>query len=141
MTRFILLSFQMGTSGPRAPNAPRGIHRLSGNICRQNCRQSPRYVLSTQDAPRLWKLRANIAACWTAVRLGRTAVSGQSLPKLGVRATSAFPPIAIELRTLLEVRFVPTADAARQGVWSAIESQRVSTRWVASSVGTTSVTR
>jgi hypothetical protein len=38
-------------------------------------------------------------------------------------------------------RYVPTADAARQGVWSAIESQRVSTRWVASSVGTTSVTR
>src|ERR1700722_16608561 len=32
---------------------------------------------------------------------------GHSLPKWGVRPTSAFPPIATELRTSLEVRFVP----------------------------------
>ena len=66
---------------------------------------------------------------------------GQSLPKWAVHPMSAFPPLATIKRTSLVVRFVPTADAARQGVWSAIESQRVSTRWVASSVGTTSVTR
>jgi hypothetical protein len=37
-------------------------------------------------------------------------VGGQSRPKWTVRATSAFPPIATELRTSLEVRFVPEAD-------------------------------
>ena len=35
---------------------------------------------------------------------------GQSLPKWAVRAMSAFPPIATELRTSLEVRFVPLGD-------------------------------
>ena len=55
--------------------------------------------------------------------------------------TPAAPPKADIVRQRCHVRKVSTADAARQGVWSAIESQRVSTRWVASSVGTTSVTR
>jgi hypothetical protein len=32
---------------------------------------------------------------------------GQSLPKWAARRMSAFPPIATELRTSLEVRFVP----------------------------------
>jgi hypothetical protein len=40
---------------------------------------------------------------------------GQSLPKWIVRATSAFPPIATELRTSLEVRNVPTCDIERAG--------------------------
>jgi hypothetical protein len=35
---------------------------------------------------------------------------GQSLPKWSVRTTSAFPPIATELRTSLEVGFVPKGD-------------------------------
>jgi len=35
---------------------------------------------------------------------------GQSLPKWGVRATSAFPPVATELRTSQVVRFVPKGD-------------------------------
>jgi hypothetical protein len=56
-------------------------------------------------------------------------------------ATSHFPLKADIKHTSQQVRKVPTADAARRCVWSAIESQRVSTRWVASSVGTTSVTR
>jgi hypothetical protein len=37
-------------------------------------------------------------------------LAGQSLPKWVVRATSAFPSIATELRTSLEVRNVPCAD-------------------------------
>jgi hypothetical protein len=35
---------------------------------------------------------------------------GPSLPKRAVRATSAFPPIATELRTWREVRKVPTTE-------------------------------
>jgi hypothetical protein len=35
---------------------------------------------------------------------------GQLLPKWAFLAVSAFPPIATELRTSLEVRFVPQAE-------------------------------
>jgi hypothetical protein len=37
---------------------------------------------------------------------------GQSLPKWAVRVMSAFLPVATELRTLLEVRFVPATEVA-----------------------------
>jgi hypothetical protein len=40
------------------------------------------------------------------------AAVGQSMPKWGVRATSTFPPLATELRTSREVRFVPICDIA-----------------------------
>ena len=41
--------------------------------------------------------------------------SGHSLPNLAVRATSAFLPSATELRTSLEVRFVPQAEVELGG--------------------------
>jgi hypothetical protein len=40
---------------------------------------------------------------------------GHSLPKWAVHPMSAFPPIATELRTSLEVRFVPGRDENGQG--------------------------
>jgi hypothetical protein len=39
---------------------------------------------------------------------------GHSLPKWAARRMSAFPLIATELRTSLEVRFVPKAEVAEQ---------------------------
>jgi hypothetical protein len=39
-------------------------------------------------------------------------VQGHSQPNWAVRDMSAFPPIAIELRTSREIRFVPTGDIA-----------------------------
>ena len=40
------------------------------------------------------------------------------LPKWGVRATSAFPPVATELRTSLVVRFVPFSELAFHSITS-----------------------
>jgi hypothetical protein len=51
MTRFILLSFQMGTSGPRSPNAARsGLSALGG--FRQSGNGPSRRPASPADAPR-----------------------------------------------------------------------------------------
>jgi hypothetical protein len=36
---------------------------------------------------------------------------GHSLPKWAICAMSGLPPLASELQTLLEVRFVPTRDS------------------------------
>jgi hypothetical protein len=49
---------------------------------------------------------------------------GQSLPKWAVSVTSAFPPIATELRTLLEVRFVPTSDINAYSITSSARKSR-----------------
>jgi hypothetical protein len=43
---------------------------------------------------------------------GAMSLMGQSLPKWAIRATSAFPPIATNLRTWLVVGFVPKPDIA-----------------------------
>jgi hypothetical protein len=48
--------------------------------------------------------------CLRVTGKGLADVMGQSRPKWGVRPTSAFPPIATELRTSLEVRLVPETD-------------------------------
>jgi hypothetical protein len=48
--------------------------------------------------------------CLRVTGKGLADVMGQSRPKRTIWATSAFPPIATELRTSLEVRFVPTGD-------------------------------
>jgi hypothetical protein len=42
--------------------------------------------------------------------VGQRSPKGQSLPNRAFRAMSAFPPIATELGTSLEVRFVPKAE-------------------------------
>ena len=58
-----------------------------------------------------------IAYLGRGVRLLRCGISNQLMSQMGhlrpnwtVRAMSAFLPLATELRTLLEVRFVPNAD-------------------------------
>ena len=43
---------------------------------------------------------------------------GQSLPKWGVRTTSAFPPIATELRRSRIVSFVPSSDSCTATKWA-----------------------
>jgi hypothetical protein len=43
---------------------------------------------------------------------------GQSRPNEAVRATSAFPPIATELRTFEIGSFVPTAEVTLASAWS-----------------------
>jgi hypothetical protein len=41
---------------------------------------------------------------------------GQSLPKWGVRPTSAFPPLPTRRRTSVEVRLVPISDIGEDGL-------------------------
>ena len=55
-------------------------------------------------------------------RVGPMSGQGQSLPKWGVRAMSAFPTIATKLRTSREVRLVPTRDSCSAANRSFIRS-------------------
>jgi hypothetical protein len=60
-----------------------------------------------------------MAPKWPQTQSGLMSQLGQSLPKWAARRMSAFPPIATDLRTSLEVRFVPDSDiraALRDGV-------------------------
>jgi hypothetical protein len=50
-------------------------------------------------------------------RLERSHSQGHSRPKQAIHGVSALPPLATELRTTPEVRFVPSADISTCNAW------------------------